>query len=43
MEVFETCQEINGLLSVQNELAARNLLIQLLADLDGAKTPTRSW
>src|ERR1700748_1964420 len=39
MEIFETCQEINGLLSTQNELAARNLLIQLLADLDRAKTP----
>ncbi|WP_244561247.1 DEAD/DEAH box helicase [Bradyrhizobium canariense] len=39
MEIFETCQEINGLLSIQNELAARNLLIQLLADLDRAKTP----
>jgi hypothetical protein len=39
MEIFETCQEINGLLSIHNELAARNLLIQLLADLDRAKTP----
>jgi len=33
MDVFETCREINDLLSVRNEVAARNLLIQLLADL----------
>lgn len=39
MEIFETCQEINELLSVRNELAARNLLIRLLADLDQTKTP----
>lgn len=39
MEIFETCQEINGLLSLRNEIAARNLLIRLLADLDRAKTP----
>ena len=39
MEIFETCQEINGLLSASNEMAARNLLIRLLADLDQTKTP----
>jgi DEAD/DEAH box helicase len=39
MEVFETCHEINTLLTLQNELAARNLLIQLLADLERTKTP----
>lgn len=39
MEIFNTCQEINGLLSARNELAARNLLIQLLADLNRTKTP----
>ncbi|MBF0333857.1 MAG: DEAD/DEAH box helicase [Alphaproteobacteria bacterium] len=39
MEIFETCHEINGLLALRNELAARNLLIQLLADLDRTKTP----
>jgi len=39
MEVFETCYEINRLLALRNELAARNLLIQLLADLERTKTP----
>lgn len=39
MEIFETCKEINGLLSARNEIAARNLLIQLLADLDRTKAP----
>lgn len=38
MDVFETCQEINRLLSLNNEIAARNLLIRLLADLDRTKT-----
>ena len=39
MEVFETCHEINNLLAARNELAARNLLIRLLADLEQAGTP----
>ncbi|MCP3380367.1 hypothetical protein NLM31_08265 [Bradyrhizobium sp. CCGUVB4N] len=39
MEIFETCQEINGLLSVRNEMAARNLLVRLLAELDRTNTP----
>lgn len=37
MDVFETCHEINRLLSLNNEIAARNLLIRLLADLDRNK------
>jgi hypothetical protein len=39
MEIFETCHEINRLLSLRNELSARNLLIQLLAELERTKTP----
>lgn len=39
MDVFETCREINNLLTQKNEVAARNLLIRLLADLDRTKTP----
>lgn len=39
MEVFETCQEINRLLSLRAEVAARNLLIRLLAHLDRNGTP----
>lgn len=39
MQVFETCQEINGLLSERNEIAARNLLIKLLAEMERADTP----
>lgn len=39
MDVFEICFEINRLLSVKSEVAARNLLIRLLADLDRSKTP----
>jgi len=39
MNVFETCHEINNLLTARNELAARNLLIRLLADLEQAGTP----
>lgn len=39
MDVFESCHEINRLLSLQNELAARNILIRLLADLDREKRP----
>ncbi|MDB5593830.1 MAG: uncharacterized protein JWM36_791 [Hyphomicrobiales bacterium] len=38
MEIFETCHEINTQLSARNEVAARNLLIQLLAELDQSKT-----
>mgnify|MGYP003669716354 CR=1 FL=1 len=34
MDVFESCFEINRLLSLKSEVAARNLLIRLLADLD---------
>jgi hypothetical protein len=34
MAIFETCYEINKLLTLNNELAARNLLIRLLADLN---------
>lgn len=37
MDVFQTCHEINRLLSFKDEVAARNLLIQLLADLDRDK------
>lgn len=39
MEVFETCHEINNLLTARNELAARNLLIRLLADLEQTEAP----
>lgn len=39
MDAFDTCHEINRLLSTQNEVAARNLLIRLLADLDRNKKP----
>lgn len=38
MDIFETCYEINHLINLNNEIAARNLLIRLLADLDRAKT-----
>lgn len=38
MDIFDTCYEVNRLLTSQNELAARNLLIQLLAHLDRNKT-----
>ena len=37
MNTFDTCYEVNRLLSSNNEMAARNLLIKLLADLDQAK------
>lgn len=37
MEVFETCYEINRLLLTGNEVAARNLLIRLLEELDRRK------
>ncbi|MBN9525697.1 MAG: DEAD/DEAH box helicase [Alphaproteobacteria bacterium] len=39
MDIFDTCHEINRLLTLKNEIAARNLLIRLLADLDHSKTP----
>ncbi|MFV3073387.1 DEAD/DEAH box helicase [Niveispirillum fermenti] len=39
MDVFDTCYEINRLLTLKNEIAARNLLIRLLANLDHSKTP----
>lgn len=32
MEIFETCHEINSLLTKRDEVAARNLLIKLLAE-----------
>lgn len=38
MDIFDTCYEINHLLSLKNEIAARNLLIRLLADLDNTRT-----
>ncbi len=38
MDAFDTCYEINRLLALKNEIAARNLLIRLLADLDRTKT-----
>lgn len=38
MDVFETCYEVNQLLSAKNEIAARNLLIRLLADLARSNT-----
>lgn len=34
MEEFDTCQKINSLIVEKNEIAARNLLIRLLADLN---------
>jgi DEAD/DEAH box helicase len=37
MEVFTTCSEVNDLLESGNDLAARNLLIRLLSDLDREK------
>lgn len=37
MDIFEICYEINRLLLLKNEVAARNLLIRLLADLDRTK------
>ncbi|MGV2168519.1 DEAD/DEAH box helicase [Agrobacterium sp. 16-172Ci] len=39
MDVFEICFEINKLLLSKNEVAARNILIRLLADLDRAQKP----
>jgi len=37
MDVFDSCYEINRLIHSGNEVAARNLLIRLLADLDATK------
>ncbi len=39
MEIFTACSEINDLLNAGNELAARNLLIKLLSQLDEQKKP----
>ena len=39
MEVFAACSEVNDLLESGNDLAARNLLIRLLSDLDQEKSP----
>lgn len=39
MDYFEVCFEINRLLSLNNEVAARNLLIRLLAELYRTDTP----
>jgi hypothetical protein len=39
MDVFDACHEINRLLSVRNEVSARNLLIRLLAELAQTREP----
>lgn len=39
MEVFATCSEINDMIEGGNDLAARNILIKLLDDLDRSKEP----
>lgn len=39
MDAFETCRDINEHLNNQDEIAARNLLIQLIAALDRAGEP----
>lgn len=39
MELFSVCSEINDLIEGGNDLAARNMLIKLLGDLDRSKTP----
>lgn len=39
MDPFETCQSINDHLASRNERAARNLLIQLLAEMAETKSP----
>lgn len=39
MEIFDICSEINDLLNIGNEMAARNLLIRLLSDLNKEKQP----
>lgn len=38
MDIFETCYEVNRLLALRNEIAARNLLIRLLDDLERSDT-----
>ncbi|MFL9841171.1 DEAD/DEAH box helicase [Sphingomonas sp. ST-64] len=39
MEVFAACSEVNDLIEGGNDLAARNMLIRLLGDLDRSSTP----
>jgi hypothetical protein len=39
MDPFETCQSINDHLAARNERAARNLLIQLLAEMAETQSP----
>lgn len=39
MELFAACSEVNDLIESGNDLAARNMLIKLLGDLDRSKTP----
>jgi hypothetical protein len=39
MEVFSACSEVNDLIEGGNDLAARNMLIRLLGDLDRSSTP----
>lgn len=39
MELFSACSEVNDLIERGNDLAARNLLIKLLGDLDRDKVP----
>jgi hypothetical protein len=39
MELFSVCSEVNDLIEGGNDLAARNLLIKLLGDLDRDKIP----
>lgn len=39
MEAFTACSEVNDLLESGNDLAARNLLIRLLSELDREKVP----
>jgi len=39
MELFAACSEVNDLIEGGNDLAARNMLIKLLGDLDRSKTP----
>jgi hypothetical protein len=39
MELFAACSEVNDLIEGGNDLAARNMLIRLLDDLDRSRTP----
>lgn len=39
MELFSICSEVNDLIECGNDLAARNLLIKVLGDLDRDKVP----